>query len=364
MVDWTNPLTEYQELLAFNKVVLSCFGLYVWELFVTVDFEWSIFTGRRSCQWHLVSHAITLRTKCDPVLTIYALAVPLRVCHSHVSDLSIFIDNGNAVFFFICRYCMLVSLIGLIISMSVKQQIDCAALYTFNAVVDSLSIITATTVLMIRTIVMWERDLIISTVLCTIGLAHWIVLWRAMFIINVAWESSVSTRIGPPPLLTIPLSDGLRLADSRTRCRKSSASYWRLRRLGLLFDEGLVFFLVAGLSNVVPAACSNVFGILNLNPVMNLITTIPASVVTAIAACRTVVQLPEVQADLFINVSSIVGDNTTVRHIHAQRRTIQHGAASKVRINTEMIVMEDCETRSKCSMNPSDILQGKVHDTL
>ncbi|KAA1466161.1 hypothetical protein DENSPDRAFT_15606 [Dentipellis sp. KUC8613] len=261
-----------------------------------------------------------------------------RVVHLHWStQLSVAL-----VFFFLCRYCMLISLTGLIVSMSIKQQIDCAALYTFNAVTGNLTIITATTVLMIRTIVMWKRNLIVSMVLGVIGLAHWIILWRAMFIIDVVWDPSVSTCVvvsTKPVYLQVTFFFTmifdlliLILAAAKVLHRTCDFDVW-----ALLFDEGLVFFLVAGLSNILPA----VFGILNLNSVMNLITTIPASVVTAIAACRTVVQLPEVQADLFINVSSIVGDNTTVRHIHAQRRTVQHGVTSEVRINTEMIVMED-----------------------
>lgn len=38
----------------FEKLICSLFGLYVWELFVTIGFEWSLFTGRRRFTWPLV----------------------------------------------------------------------------------------------------------------------------------------------------------------------------------------------------------------------------------------------------------------------------------------------------------------------
>lgn len=39
----------------FSKLVFSLFGVYLWELFVTWDFEWCLLTGRRKFRWPLVS---------------------------------------------------------------------------------------------------------------------------------------------------------------------------------------------------------------------------------------------------------------------------------------------------------------------
>jgi len=40
---------------AFLKLVFTLFGVYIWELFMTCNFEWSLMTGRRKFRWPLVS---------------------------------------------------------------------------------------------------------------------------------------------------------------------------------------------------------------------------------------------------------------------------------------------------------------------
>ncbi|TFY72478.1 hypothetical protein EVG20_g510 [Dentipellis fragilis] len=295
MVNWTDPAEELRETQSFTRVILSCFGLYFWELFETCGFEWSILTGRRRFRWHLVS------------------------CYSSFSNLvpTPTDFNGGPVFFFLCRYTIFFSLVGLIVSISVTERINCAALYTFNAIVGDLSIMTASTVLMIRTIVMWERNVTISAILGVIGLAMVFDL-----LIMVLAAARVFARTG----------------------------IFNIR--ALLFDEGLIFFFLSGVCNIVPA----VFSILDLNPVMNIITTVPISTISAIAACRTVIQLPEVQSDLFIHVSNVMGENTTVRHIHTQRRTIPHNEVGEIQMKTERYVMEDfSDAQSGISRSPSDV---------
>jgi hypothetical protein len=44
----------------FSKIVFALFGVYVWELSVTSDFEWSLITGRRRFRWPLASSLIVL----------------------------------------------------------------------------------------------------------------------------------------------------------------------------------------------------------------------------------------------------------------------------------------------------------------
>lgn len=38
----------------FLKLIFALFGLYVWELSLTWDFEWSLINGRRKFRWPLV----------------------------------------------------------------------------------------------------------------------------------------------------------------------------------------------------------------------------------------------------------------------------------------------------------------------
>lgn len=38
----------------FLKLIFSLFGVYIWELFMTWDFEWSLLSRRRTFRWPLV----------------------------------------------------------------------------------------------------------------------------------------------------------------------------------------------------------------------------------------------------------------------------------------------------------------------
>jgi hypothetical protein len=41
---------------AFEKLLFSLFGLYLWELTLRLDFDISFVTGRRPFRWPLVSN--------------------------------------------------------------------------------------------------------------------------------------------------------------------------------------------------------------------------------------------------------------------------------------------------------------------
>ena len=38
----------------FTKLIFCLFGIYVWEIFQTCDFEWSLITRKRKFSWPLV----------------------------------------------------------------------------------------------------------------------------------------------------------------------------------------------------------------------------------------------------------------------------------------------------------------------
>lgn len=63
-------------------------GVYLWELFTTCDFEWSLIKGRRKFTWPLSKSERSL---------------------SHFLKT----DQGVIAFFFLTRYCILLALIGL-----------------------------------------------------------------------------------------------------------------------------------------------------------------------------------------------------------------------------------------------------------
>lgn len=52
----------------FTKLIFALFGLYLWEIFQTSDFEWSIITGKRKFGWPLVRRELLL-----PVLFVLTI---------------------------------------------------------------------------------------------------------------------------------------------------------------------------------------------------------------------------------------------------------------------------------------------------
>jgi len=61
----------------------------------------------------------------------------------------------------------------------------------------------------------------------------------------------------------------------------------RSKLVELIFKDGLIYFMVAFLSNVV----ATTFMLLDLNPVMSIIANVPAAIVSTIVACRIVRRL-------------------------------------------------------------------------
>jgi len=92
--------------VVFEKLLFVLFGIYLWELTIQMTFEWSFITGRRSFHWPLVSKSTILKHSQKQLilkLTGWVRWRPSMLC----------VLNLCWVFYFLCRYCMLFSFIGL-----------------------------------------------------------------------------------------------------------------------------------------------------------------------------------------------------------------------------------------------------------
>ncbi|KAF9534414.1 hypothetical protein CPB83DRAFT_756352 [Crepidotus variabilis] len=248
MVDWLDPVEIAKDYDVFSKLLFTLFGAYLWEVFMTSDFEWSLLTRRRRFRWPLVSIIRTRRAW--NLLIIYA------------------------VFFFLCRYCMLLALVGLITSMTVSTKVlsfyaFLKALYTFNSWTGNMAILCASTSLMLRSVALWERRRSIILILGIPCLAHWTILYRGMFVVIAQWNPETRNCIvvqTKPSLLnttfffTMAFDFLILVFTAIALLGRHSArtDLWRL-----LFQDGLVYFLISFSTNCIPA----VLNILNLNGV-------------------------------------------------------------------------------------------------
>ncbi|KAJ3522561.1 hypothetical protein NM688_g8857 [Phlebia brevispora] len=302
---------------AFTKLIFSLFGLYVWELFQTGNFEWSLLTRKRKFAW------------------------PLGKCQSRSSGQC---THLYPVFFFLCRYCMFFSLLGLIISLSVTTPTNCMALYTFDSWSGNMAILSASTSLMLRTIALWQRDRRVVAILGFFCLAHWAILWRGMFIVHGAYSAtdggcvvtstnhvflnvSFFTTMGfDLVVLCFTIAALLR--------QKSHSGLWKL-----LFQDGLVYFCVTFLCNALPA----IFNVLNLNTMMNVIATIPAATVASIASCRLVMRLQEYNQDVdaYVHSARQMSAGATARGQIHFNKPFAMPRTPEIMVTTDQIIMKD-----------------------
>ncbi|KAI5120909.1 hypothetical protein M0805_002889 [Coniferiporia weirii] len=255
MVNWLSPAEVEKDELAFEKLIYALFGLYAWELFQTSGVEWSLLvTRQRTFKWPMV------------------------------------------LFYFLCRYCMLWALIGLIISFNVTTE----ALYTFNSWTGNMAILCASTSLMIRTIAIWERKLtvVIPLLLC---LAHWGLLYHGIIIVRATWDAEQSACVVDQTdsailKFTFFATMGFDLIIFAYTCTALLRNSSRSGLWHLLFRDGLIYWVVTFSVNAIPAILNSV----------NLNTTVPAATVAAIAACRCVVRLQDYRTqDMFLGSSGL-----------------------------------------------------------
>jgi len=112
------------------------------------------------------------------------------------------------------------------------------------------------------------------------------------------------------------------------------SSLWKL-----LFKDGVVFFLMAFFSNTGAA----VMLLLNLNPAMNLIFSVPAACITASAASRSFIRLSTwAQPDVYVHQTTAAGTRGGTKSVPGQQVSVAVWARStKADIETGV----DYETR-------------------
>lgn len=223
------------------------------------------------------------------------------------------------------------------------------ALYSFAQFAGNGAIGSASTLLMLRTIAIWNRNLFVTIPLVILSLGQWAILFHgtyALVLPSTIYPSSspslfkpgmttVRSAFYPDAHTCILTSTGdtnnlflnLLYLYSEHASRNSSwsrsdksfvamfvdlvvlvistigllmtpgrSSLWKL-----LFKDGVVFFLIAFFSNTGAA----VMLLLNLNPAMNLIFSVPAACITASAASRSFIRLSTwAQADVFVHGSA------------------------------------------------------------
>ncbi|KDQ58621.1 hypothetical protein JAAARDRAFT_193167 [Jaapia argillacea MUCL 33604] len=206
-------------------------------------------------------------------------------------------DVPSKIFYFANRYLMLFTLVGITVSLNVTAPINCQALYTFNQFCGTATIGLASINLSIRTMFLWLQKWYIVGPLVVIIIGHWSILLHGV-LVEAAYfpgQGCVITKASGPIIAAafvyamvfdfiVLLLTGIRLAfpvgGSSMHRRKS-------RLTNLIFTDGLIYFFIAFLANLI----TTTFILLDLNPIMSVITNVPAAMASTIVATRVVRRL-------------------------------------------------------------------------
>ncbi|KAF5334689.1 hypothetical protein D9611_011944 [Ephemerocybe angulata] len=248
MVDWMSLEEITRDADAFGKLMHVLLGLYVWEWFTSLGFDWQFITGKKPFRWPLI-------------------------------------------FYFLNRYCLLFALVGIAIALNVKVEVNCQALYTFNQVFGNAAIGLASINLSLRTIAVWSQSWWIIVPLVAIILGHWSLLLHGI-LLNAVWVpgqgctiTNTNASLLAATFIYTMSFDFLVLVLTAYKLFQPNSG--RSKLVGLIFSDGLIYFAIAFLGNLL----ATVFMLLNLNPVMSIIANVPAAIASTIVACRVVRRL-------------------------------------------------------------------------
>jgi len=248
MVDWKSDAEIQKDGAAFNKFMHTLLGLYIWEWFSSLDFDWQYISGKKTFRWPII-------------------------------------------FYFLNRYCLLFALMGIAIALNVTTEINCQGLYTFNQCFGNAAIGLASINLSLRTIAVWSQRWYIVIPLVGVILGHWSLLLHGV-LLKAVWVPGQGCMITSTDnhLLAITfiysmVFDFTVLSLTAFKLLFGSSNSSRL--VTLIFNDGLIYFAIAFLANLI----ATVFMLLNLNPVMSIIANVPAAVASTIVACRAVRRL-------------------------------------------------------------------------
>ncbi|KZT03779.1 uncharacterized protein LAESUDRAFT_659051 [Laetiporus sulphureus 93-53] len=279
-IDWESTAELDKDSAVFIKFMHALAGLYIWEVATSFDFEWSFITGKRKFQWPLI-------------------------------------------FYFLGRYSLFFTMIGILIALDTETEVNCQALYTYNQFLGDGAVGFASINLSIRTIAIWSQNKYITALLVCVILGHWSIILQGV-LLKAEWVPGAGCAITHTNNTILAATfiysmafDALVMTLSAVKLAGRQKSSQLVK---LLFKDGLIYFVVAFAGNLV----ATIFMCLNLNAVMSVIFNVPAAVASTIAACRAVRRLTKFSSQ---------GPEVYSASTHSggvNFRSAQNGAASQI----------------------------------
>ncbi|KAN0118077.1 hypothetical protein V8E52_005664 [Russula decolorans] len=246
MVNFRDPAIIALDSWALVKFCHAAGSLYIWEFFITLDYEWSVFRGHRPYRWSIWIYCIT-----------------------RVATLATVILN----------------LVGLNVTTKINCQLWITSVLTFGY----LAFATASLLIVLRIMAIWNKNRVVVAISLGVWMANIAFLIQGIARLRSTWVPAQEccvihdTESNKPNIIVTLIAD-------ITLLLIMLIGLLRLRRYGVgsfglgqfLWKQGVVWLLIATFAEVTPV----VFISLDLNDPFNLMFQIPAMTIMSIAATR------------------------------------------------------------------------------
>jgi len=247
MVNYRDPAVIEADQLAVIKLWHAMAGLYLWEFFTTLDYEWSIIQGRRPFRW--------------PTFIIYSVT----------------------------RLSTLMSIVFALFNANARGHFNCEAVMVFTLLFGYMAFAGGSCLIVLRIIAIWRQKKSIIVIAAIIWGTNVAFLIQSIIRIRAVYAEAANTCVvlniqsTKVNILVTLVADILLLLIMlvgllRLRCHEHGA--FSMGRL--LWRQGLIWLFIATISEVPPA----VFICLNLNDPFNYMFWVSSLMALSIAATR------------------------------------------------------------------------------
>ncbi|OBZ76247.1 hypothetical protein A0H81_02956 [Grifola frondosa] len=291
MVNWHDPSVIAQDAESFAKISIAACSIYLWEWVVTVGFEWRLITRQMRWKW------------------------PMLIC-------------------ILCRVCMLISVILVIIGLDITTQVNCQVGLRAILFLDYLCLVLSSLLIVIRVIAIWNWNQYVIAVVTLVYCADIAgMIYGNVMGVDSAWD---------------PVTHSCQqLNDSNNKATMGIAfdsdillliltfvGVWRQRGSGRLwkfiYRQGVIWIIIATIFYIpnVVLIC------LELNAMTNLMFSTPVYVALTICATRMQMSLYEHTSTDYIHASEASNDKGSMKFAQNPAvRTTVHNEATVIPIS-------------------------------
>jgi len=244
MTNYHDPKTEQADAMAFIKILHVMGGLYLWEYFTSLWFEWQILTGRRKYRW------------------------------------TIWLYSG-------CRISALISMIAIFIGFDSARPLHCKAWLLVVYFFAYAAFVFASALIVLRIIAIWEKNIFVTAIALIAWLVNITFYIRSMARANSVWSPTAKTCLvlhtehSIEPVTITLVEDFVLLALMLSGLRRyGEAGMFGLWRF--LYNQGLFWLAWITIAEIPPT----VLIILDLNDYFNLMFQVPELIMMAVGASR------------------------------------------------------------------------------